>query len=97
MELGSLYVTYLCTIEYLGSKVVHLFRQNKSPSQKYTTVIFTHIIFVYMCGPWIRKGRRERVRESVVCAKFPLSHEIISDEEESEKDKYHMISFICDI
>ena len=77
--------------------MVHLFRQNKAPSHKNTTVTFTHVIFVYMCGPWIGKGGRERDRESVVCAKFPLSHEIISDEEESEKDKYHMISFICDI
>ena len=87
----------LCSSEYLGSKVVHLFRQNKSPSQKNTTVIFTHVIFVYMCGPWIGKEGRERDRESVVCKVSPHSHEIISDEEESEKDKYHMISFICDI
>ena len=77
--------------------MVHLFRQNKSPSQKNTTVIFTHVIFVYMCGPWIGKEGRERDRESVVCKVSPHSHEIISDEEESEKDKDHMISFICDI
>ena len=63
----------LCSSEYLGSKVVHLFRQNKSPSAKNTTVIFTHIMFVYMCGPWIGKGGRERDRESVVCAKSPLT------------------------
>ena len=55
----------LCSSEYLGSKVVPLFRQNKSPSQKNTTVTFTHVIFVYMCGPWIGKGGRERDRESV--------------------------------
>ena len=63
----------LCSSEYLGSKVVHLFRQNKSPSQKNATVIFTHVLSVYMCGPWIGKGGRERDRESVVCAKSPLT------------------------
>ena len=62
-----------CVHEYLVSKVVHLWRQNKSPSQKNATVIFTHIIFVHMCGPWIGKGGRKRDRESVVCAKFPLT------------------------
>ena len=51
--------------EYLGSSVVHFFRQNKSPSQKNTTVTFAHVIFVYMCGPWIGKGGRERQR--VLC------------------------------
>ena len=55
----------LCSSEYLGSKVVHAFRQNISPSQKNTTVIFTHVIFVYTCSPWIGKGGRERDRESV--------------------------------
>ena len=50
-----------------------------------------------MCGPWIGKEGRERDRESVVCKVSPHSHEIISDEEESEKDKYHMISLTCDI
>ena len=50
-----------------------------------------------MCGPWIGKGGRERDRECCVCEVSTHSHEIISDEEESEKDKYHMISFICDI
>ena len=78
----------LCSSEYLGSKVVHLFRQNKSPSPQNTAVIFTHIIFVYMCGPWLRKGGRETERVSV-CKVSTHSHEIISDEEQSEKDKYH--------
>ena len=87
----------LCSSEYLGSKVVHLSRQNKSPSPKNTTVIFTHVIFVYMCGPWTGKGGRERQRERCVCKVSTHSHEIISDEEESEKDKYHMISLTCDI
>ena len=58
----------LCSSEYLGSKVVHLFRQNKSPSPQNTAVIFTHIIFVYMCGPWLRKGGRET--ESVCVQSF---------------------------
>ena len=46
----------LCSFEYVVSKVVHLFRQNKSPSQKNTTIICTHVTFVYMCGLWIGKG-----------------------------------------
>ena len=83
--------------EYLGRTMVHFFRQNKSPSQKNTTVTFAHVIFVYMCGPWIGKGGRERDRECCVCKVSTHSHEIISDEEESEKDKYHMISLTCDI
>ena len=83
--------------EYLGSNVVHFFRQNKYPSQKNTTVTFTHVIFVFMCDPWVGKGRRERDRECCVCKVSTHSHEIISDEEESEKDKYHMILLICDI
>ena len=84
-------------VEYLGSKVVHFFRQYKSPSQKNTTVSFTHVIFVYMCDPWIGKGGRERDRECCVCRVSTHSHEIISDEEESDKDKYHMILLLCDI
>ena len=70
LELGSLYLTFFCSFEYLVSNVVHLFRQNKFPSLKNTTVIFTHIIFVYMCGPWIGKGRRERDKESVCVQSF---------------------------
>ena len=57
----------LCSSEYLGSKFAHLFGQNKSPSQKNSTVIFTHIMFVYMCSPWIGKGGRERETERVLC------------------------------
>ena len=43
-----------------------------------------------------REEERETERVSV-CKVSTHSHEIISDEEESDKDKYHMISFICDI
>ena len=74
-----------------------LFQAVQIPSQKNTTVSFTHVIFVFMCDPWVGKGRRERDRECCVCKVSTHSHEIISDEEESEKDKYHMILLICDI
>ena len=43
-----------------------------------------------------REEERETERVSV-CKVSTHSHEIISDEEESEKDKYHMISLTCDI
>ena len=87
-----------CVHEYLGSKVVHLFRQNKSPSpKKHHTHLYTRYLCVHVWSlDW--KGReREKQRECCVCKVSSHSHEIISDEEESEKDKYHMISFICDI
>ena len=41
-----------------------------------------------------REEERERQRECCVCKVSIHSHEIISDEEESDKDKYHMISLI---
>ena len=61
----------------------------------------SHLCTRYLCVhvwslDW--KGRkRERQRECCVCKVSTHSHEIISDEEESEKDKYHMISLTCDI
>ena len=51
----------LCSSEYLGSKVVHLFRQNKSPSQKNTTVIFTHVI---LCTRVVLGLERDEERET---------------------------------
>ena len=95
LELGSLYLTYFVFI-WVSRKQGFSGRTNPPP-KKNTTVIFTPIIFVYMCGPWIGEGGRERDRESCVCKVSTHSHEIISDEEESEKDKYHMISLTCDI
>ena len=95
LQLGSPYLTYFVFI-WVSRKQGFSGRTNPPP-KKNTTVIFTPIIFVYMCGPWIGKGGRERDRESCVCKVSTHSHEIISDEEESEKDKYHMISLTCDI
>ena len=55
-----------CVHEYLGSKVVHLFRQNKSPSQKNTTVIFTHVILC-TCVVLGLETEEERETERVLC------------------------------
>ena len=87
----------LCSSEYLGSKVVHLFRQNKSPSQKTPQSSLHTLSCVHVWSLDWKRRKRERQRECCVCKVSTHSHEIISDEEESEKDKYHMISFICDI
>ena len=43
-----------------------------------------------------RDEERETKRVSV-CKVSTHSYKIISDEEESEKDKYHMISLTCEI
>ena len=43
-----------------------------------------------------RDKERETKRVSV-CKVSTHSHEIISDEEESEKEKYHMILLTCDV
>ena len=60
-----------CVHEYLGSKVVHLFRQNKSPSQKNTTVIFTHVILC-TCVVLGLEREEERETERVLCVQsFP--------------------------
>ena len=56
----------LCSSEYLVSKIVHLFRQNKSPSPKNATVIFTHIIFVYIVVLGLER-EEEREIERVLC------------------------------
>ena len=60
----------LCSSEYLGSKVVHLFRQNKSPSQKTPqsslhTLSCVHVWSLYWKG-------RKRVRQRECCVQsFP--------------------------
>ena len=61
----------LCTFEYLGSKVVHHFSENKSPSQKNTTVIFTHVILC-TCVVLGLEREEERETERVLCVQsFP--------------------------
>ena len=85
----------LCSSEYLGSKVVHLFRQNKSPSQKKChSHLYTHYVCVHVWSLGWKGRKRERQRECCVCKVSTHTHEIISYEEESDKDKYHMISLM---
>ena len=65
LELGSLYLTYFVFIWVSRKQGGPPFQAEQIPLPKNTTVTFTHVIFVYMCGPWIGKGGRERDRESV--------------------------------
>ena len=87
----------LCSSEYLGSKVVHLFRQNKSPSQKNTTVIFTHVILCTRVVLGLERDEERETERALCVQSFHSQSRNNSYEEESEKDKDHMISFICDI
>ena len=54
----------LCSSEYLGSKVVYLFRQNKSPSQK-TPQSPLHTLSLCTCVVLGLEREEERDRESV--------------------------------
>ena len=58
--------------ECLGSKVVHLLRQNKSPSQK-TPQSPLHMLSLCSCVILGLERDEERETESVVSVKFPLT------------------------
>ena len=56
-----------CVHEYLGSKVVHLFKQNKSPSQKkHHSNLYTHYLCVHVWSLDWKRRKRERQRELCV-------------------------------
>ena len=95
LELGSLYLTYFVFIWVSRKQGGPPFQAEQIPLPKEQ---HSHLYTRYLCVhvwslDW--KGRkRERQREYCVCKVSTHSHEIISDEEESDKDKYHMISLM---
>ena len=88
----------LCSSEYLGSKVVHLFRRTNPPlkKKKHHSLLYTRYLCVHVWSlDW--KGR-ERETESVVCAKFPLTvTKQFQMKNSQRKTNITKISFICDI
>ena len=98
LELGSLYLTYFVFIWVSRKQGGPPFQAEQIPlPKKCHSHLYTRFICVHVWSLDWKGRKRERQRECCVCKVSTHSHEIISDEEESENHKYHMILLTCDI
>ena len=95
LDFGSLYLTYFVFIWVCSKQGCPPFRAEQIPlPKKHQSVLYTHYLCVHVWFLDWKGSKRERKKGCCVCKVSTHSHERMSDEEVSEKDKSHDFSYL---